>query len=399
MPERYSVEDAMAEAEALRQRVEGRRAPDYATAEQQIEIEASQFGMAREFWDAIGSTDSAVQRGLDALAGYRSGASMPTTIGETPSLLVLLASDQKTVEKTLNLWDSTSRRFGALPHFEERTRIVADFADEAKYFSKHYVVGAGPLWRDSSYASGVLLFELKFGKKLSAFVEEILANYPDLHTTGKEISVFGLSGSGKSSMCEAIAKELGDDVIIMDSDTVRFNLLGRMIRDVEIASGASLKEVRESLIHNSISGSLYFALNHISKELKQRGYTVVTSSTLPSPAADAVVYIEHPEGIDPRVFSTTDERDHAAKTLFERTQARVDGSDNFDWEHAETVTDFRKMKPVTVRVPQHIHALFLKNIAAALAGGSNIHIIKNPPIDDVKVRDANFLQQLRGVFM
>lgn len=327
-----------------------------------------------------------VKAGKEALAVY----------GVTPEKSDLLSKDQATMEKFAHP-GSARRVYGALPHFGERNEIVAHFADEANYFGKQYKTGQGPEWRDAYYAQGNLLFEMKFGKRLSAFAEEILQHYPDLKKSGREISVFGLSGAGKSATIDALKEVVGHDAVVMDSDTVRFNLLGKMVKDAELASGADMDEVRNQLIHNSISGALYLLLNHVTKELRDRGYTVIQAATQPTSGANVTLYIEHPDGIDPRQI--TDEQIPAvAKGLYERTQSRVGGPDNFDWEHAETITDFNQMKDVTVQVPEHVHGIFLKNVRAALEKGKEtITVLKNPKMEDLAERKRQMVEQLRSV--
>lgn len=315
----------------------------------------------------------------------------------TPEKSQLLTADQTTLERFTNPWAPDRRAFGALPHFAERDAIVEHFAEEAKYFGKHYQTGQGPEWRDPFYAEGDMLFELKFGKRLSEFAEEILAHYPPLGgKKGKEVSLFGLSGAGKSTVVEAVKEQLGDGTVVMDSDTVRFNLFAKMVKDVETTAGASVDEVRNQLIHNNISGSLYFLLNHVTKELRERGYNVVQASTQPTHGADVTIYIEHPDGIDPRTISD-EQLPAVAKQLYDRTQNRVHGSDDFDWESGETITDFNKMENVTVQVPERVHNIFVKNVREALQKDTagNIKTLRNPLNNDPVERQAALGTQIK----
>ena len=179
----------------------------------------------------------------------------------------LLSKSKEELENLRKPWSPDRRAYGALPNFENRDEIIGNFPKESGYFKKHYNPRDTnkPAWMNKFYAEGIVLFEMKFGRTLSSFCEEILANYPDLHKSGKEISIFGLSGSGKSTVVEVLKKKFGDGVIIMDSDTVRFNLLARMIKDVEMSAGVDLEEIRDQLINNDIVRSLYMALNYLSK--------------------------------------------------------------------------------------------------------------------------------------
>jgi hypothetical protein len=310
-----------------------------------------------------------------------------------------LFGDRAAAEDFRYPWNKARRAYGALPHLKSAKETLALFRDEAEYFSKHYTTKepGAPSWRDASYAEGAIMFEAKFGKRLSAFAEEILAHYPpvkDAHK-GRELSFFGLSGAGKSTAIEAARELLGKRTVVMDSDTVRFNLLAKMIKEVETSNGAELDEVRQQLIHNNISGALYFLLNHVSKELKDRGYNIIRSSTMPEQNADAVVYLSHPDGIDPREI-TDEQLPETAKKLFERTQGRVGGPDDYDWEQAETITDFNKMKNVTVQVPEPVHGIFVKNLREALKQ-PNIRSLKNERIDDPVARKQAYQAQLRPI--
>jgi hypothetical protein len=305
-----------------------------------------------------------------------------------------LFKDRATAEKFSYPWNPGQRAYGALPHLKPIAETLESFKDEARYFSKTYTTkeAGAPSWRDESYGEGMILFEAKFGKKLSEFAEEILAKYPPLpeEKPGKELSIFGLSGSGKSTALEAIHDLYGSKVVEMDSDTVRFNLLARMVRDVEIENGASLDEVRQNLIHNKLSGPLYLLLNHLTKELKSRGYSVIRSSTMPEPGSDLLVYIAHPDGVDPRKVRD-EEIPTVGKTLFDRTQTRVQGDDNYDWDNAETITRFEDMKPVTVRVPERVHGIFIKNLRGVLTNPpAGLLELSNQRLDDPEARKAQY---------
>lgn len=331
-------------------------------------------------------TEHSRDRAIEALAGYKVKIEKSN----------LLSGDREAVEQFCNPWQKDRRAYGALPHFDERDRIIDEFPQEAEYFSRHYTPGEGPARRDSSYAQGAMLFEMKFGQKLSAFTEEILNHYPPKGEEGKEISVFGLSGSGKSTVVEVMKEKFGDDAVIMDSDTVRYNLLGKKIKEVETAGGADMDEIQNELMHNNISGALYFALNHVTKELRERGYTVVQSATQPTPGADVTIYVEHPDGIDPRTVSA-DDREDVAHTLFQRTQARIDGPDNFDWDNADTITDFRKMTDVSVRVPERVHGIFLSNLKKALGQQKDVRMLANPANPDANARREQLEAQLENI--
>lgn len=310
-----------------------------------------------------------------------------------------LFRDREAAEQYAPPWNPGRRAYGALPHLKSKEKTLELFAQETAYFSQTYKTkepGAPP-WRDASYAEGMILFEAKFGKKLSAFAQEILKQYPpvDASKPGRVISVFGLSGSGKSTAMEALREMYGECLIEMDSDTVRYNLLARMILDVETQNGATLEEVRSDLMHNNISGSMYLLLHHLTKTLRSRGYTVVRSSTMPDLEADATMYLTHPDGIDPRQIADEDVPT-VAKTLFERTQARVGEKDDYDWEHAQTVLDFQRMKPVSVQVPERVHEAFLKSLRATLNNPS-IHYteLPNKKIDDAAARKVYYIEALK----
>jgi len=310
-----------------------------------------------------------------------------------------LFGDRTTAEDFRYPWNKDRRAYGALPHLHSPAESAQLFREEAAYFSKHYSPKepGAPSWRDASFAEGAIMFEAKFGKRLSEFAEEILQQYPPKQDArkGHELSLFGLSGSGKSTVIDAAKELFGSNTVVMDSDTVRFNLLAKMVKEVEMANGADLPEVRQQLIHNNISGALYFLLNHLTKELKDRGYNVIRSSTMPETSADVAVYLPHPDGIDPRNI-TDDQLPDVAKRLFERTQNRVHGDDDYDWEHAETITDFNRMPNVTVQVPERVHGIFVKTLREEL-GKQGVRSLKNERMEDPSARKELYLSQLKPI--
>jgi len=310
----------------------------------------------------------------------------------------ILSKSKEDLEDFRNPWAPDRRAYGALPNFGKRDEIMSRFPEEAEYFKKHYTPGekGRPAWMDPSYAEGVVLFEMKFDEPLSSFCEDILAHYPDLGKKGKEISIFGLSGSGKSTVTETINKKFGSDIVIMDSDTVRFNLLAKMVKEVEEKGGADLDEIRNHLMHNNISGPLYFATNYVAKELKERGYTVIESSTQPTSGADVTIYVEHPDGIDPsEIIGDEEKQKEVAGMLYKRTEARVDGPDDYDWDNAETVTDFNNMESVSVQVPQRVHEIFVKNVGQTLKdSGDFINRLHNIQADDTNEREEMISAEL-----
>lgn len=322
--------------------------------------------------------------------------------GIKPEESVLVSGSREQAEHSAMERSPTESAYGALPYFDTREQILRHFVDEVAYFHASYVPGdvKNPPWMDRSYGQGILLFELKFGERLSEFCEQVLAHYPDLGRQGSEISLFGLSGSGKSTLASLLVEQLGDDTIVIDSDTARYNLLAKKIMDVELAAGTSLETIRNTAMHNAISGPLYLALGHITHVLKQRGYTVVNSSTQPKVTADRLIYCEHPDGVDPTILLVDeDKRLAAAHTLFQRTEARLPQKDDYDWQHAETILDFRTMNDVHVRVPEFIHAVFIKNVGESLLRlKDTVEHFQNERIDDEQARHASLQKKLSILF-
>jgi len=316
--------------------------------------------------------------------------------GVTSESSPLITQDRVMLEDFRHPWTPERRAYGALPYFDRRDEIIAHFPEEAAFFSKHYRLHSGPEWQDQFYATGALLFEMKFGTRLSEFAKNILAHYPDRGHRGKLISVFGLSGSGKSTATDAFRAVLGADTVVIDSDTARYGLLAKMVRDAELAGGADADTIKGKLIHNDISGAFYFLLDYVKKELRDCGYTVVSCSAQPDNLADQIFYIEHPDGIDPRTISE-EQMPAVAQQLFARTEKRIHGQDNYDWDHAATVLDFNAMKPVTVQVPERVHGIFLKTVASALekSDAQGIITLKNPPIENAQERTRCLADQLQ----
>lgn len=285
--------------------------------------------------------------------------------------------------------------FGALPYASERSNFINHLPEELAYFGYDQTpIGDN---RDlTRTAEAALLFEMKAGYPLSQLAEAVLAHYPDLEKEGKVVSIFGLSGSGKSLALEAIRERYGDEAVVMDSDTARYNLLAKIVSDAEQTNGKTPEEIKASkVIHNRITGSFYTLLNYVTAELKKRGYLVVRAATAPYEAADIGLYIEHPDGIDPvSLMNVPEEQVKAAATeLYRRTSERVSGSDNYDWDKPKLITKFEDMRDVTVQVPQAIHERFIYNVAEKLDTGP-YRTVRNHKMESAVNAKAAILEQL-----
>lgn len=332
--------------------------------------------------------------------------------GVSPENSDLISASKEELENATFGANSKDRMYGTLPYFDKREEALTHIGEELAALSKHYDPSKEPAWRNKSYAEGVILFEIKFGKRLSEFTAEILAHYPDLHREGRLISIFGLSGSGKSTAIEAYREHLGsaaETVVIIDNDTVRYNLFAKLFKEAEFSAidagdaqaRASKAEELKQLIHNRISGSLYFLLNHVLHELKNRGYIVFMSSTQPTHEANETIYVEHPDGIDVKNIPDDPAKalpilNEIAASLYDRTQSRIHGKDNYDWGSAETITDFNKMRPVTVQVPKEMHVRFAVKVAEFLKNDKEGRIkkLRNPVSENIAARNKNFVEQL-----
>ena len=120
---------------------------------------------------------------------------------------------------------------------------------------------------------------------------------------------------------------------------------------------------------------------------------------MPSDGVEKLVYIEHPDGIDPRLV-TDEQVPLVANMLYARTHARAPEGDTYDWRNARIETDFRRMKEVSVDVPLFAHATLLKNLRAALAmqGGLPVASIKNELCSDVETRRHRIADQVQVLF-
>lgn len=291
--------------------------------------------------------------------------------------------------------------FGVLPNFDRRDVILARLPEEVAFFEQAVDLKRFPEWKRKSHLEGLLIYEMKFGQPLSQLANEILAHYPPRgYAPGRKISIFGLSGAGKSTAVEALREVSGlEGAVVMDNDTVRYNLFAKKFKDADGAAGASVDELRQ-LIHNRISGALYLTLEYVTEMLKRQGYDVVISSTFPAEDSDVEVYVEHCK-VDPRAAikpGTKEYDDEAmdrmARTLFEFTQKRIEAHDNYDWDRAETITDFRRMREVTLRVPEAIHRNFVRALGKSLLERESIQTLRNPEESDSKRRKEALKEQL-----
>lgn len=291
--------------------------------------------------------------------------------------------------------------FGKLPHFNRRDALISRLPEEIAFFEQALDIKKFPEWKRKAHLEGLLLYGMKFGQSLSQLVKEILAHYPPRgYAPGRKISIFGLSGAGKSTAVEVLREihELTDAVVI-DNDTVRYNLFAKKFKDADGAAGATVDELRQ-LIVNRISGALYLTLEYVTAMLKRQGYGVVISSVFPAEDSDIEVYVEHCK-VDPRAAIKTgkkeyDDRamDRMAKALFEFTQKRIEAHDNYDWDKAETITDFRKMKEVILRIPEAIHRNFVRALGKSLLERDSIQTLLNPEEPDPKRRRQALKEQL-----
>lgn len=295
----------------------------------------------------------------------------------------------------------TRSTYGAVPHFERRAEFVESLPEEVSFFAKEVNFDALPEWKKKMYIAGILLYETKTGEPLSTLAQEILSHYPDLQKEGRKLGICGLSGSGKSTAAEGIRDLLGPEAIIMDSDTCRYNLFAKKVQDAETTIGTP-KEIIQDRIHNSISGALYLTLEYVGNVLKKRGYTVLLSGTSPAEGTDLNFYVEH-RLVDPRTIGSTGDPEqdkieiaNVAKQLTEITSRRVPQNDDYDWDHAETITDFDVMRPVSVQVPEFVHGMFIQNLKRDLAQRTDIISISNPENTDPAAREEHFQKQIKA---
>ena len=113
------------------------------------------------------------------------------------------------------------------------------------------------------------------------------------------------------------------------------------------------------------------------------------------------MYVEHPTvRPDELLLTGRDNQDNeiiepVAKELYEVTQRRVQGPDNYNWAHLHTELDFRQMIPVTVQVPEKIHVNFVKKIHSYLQDHPEVVRITNPYSENAQAIQQNFTNQLR----
>jgi ABC-type oligopeptide transport system ATPase subunit len=241
---------------------------------------------------------------------------------------------------------------------------------------------------------------MKFGVRLSVFAKEVLRHYPSLRKKGKILNIFGLSGSGKSTVYQLLRPMLGTrGVVCIDDDAARYGLFAKPIFDLETNAGTSLGEIRQHLLHNAISDTFYILLDFLTQELRSRGYVVIRTSTIPLGFADQLWYVEHPDGVDPRVLRDDDVVD-AVKKLVERTSARTAERDTYPWKKARRVLEFSQMLSVDLRLSERPHTKILQSLIRAFRDRSlvkRVQVIRNLPITDVRQRRQMFVHQLRDL--
>lgn len=293
---------------------------------------------------------------------------------------------------------SGRRLYGALPHYGDLQAHLTGTGQDLEAFE------AAGIKLDERQTQAVLLHRLKFGDSIHSLIGAVIASLPDLGKKGRILGVYGLSGCGKSLLAEGIKESSGrKDVIVLDSDSCRCNLLGAPIRDLELANGATLDEVRNHLLHNpAASGILYVTLETVAAVLRSFGYTLVMSATAPARNADVVYYVAHPD-VDPASLDVPEDLNsaepqyeafqRAAALLARITDERCPGQpDTFDWTRGQTTNPFW-MVDVVVKVPAFVHKIFIGNVKKMLAGGGHI-VIQNPRAATREQAKANLLAQL-----
>lgn len=325
------------------------------------------------------------------------------TTGDAPdqASVALLTQSQ---DETENFVFNGQNAFGSMPFFERRQEVLARVNESLDFFNGVIDLDSLPLWKKRMYVKGMIAYELKFGKPLSDLVKEILTNYPTHNVArGKKISVCGLSGSGKSTSLEALREILGDDGVIIDSDTARYNLFAKDVKDAEEQRGISRGEIQQRIHNSVISGSMYLSLEYVTQVLRDRGYDVVISGTSPAEGADKTIYIEH-RLLNPRTIGASGEKEkddleiaNAAHALFEITQTRVSSNDSYDWDNANQITNFNEMTDVSVRVPEFVHGMFIRNLRRDLDTRSDIISITNPESADPQIRKTHLKEQISNV--
>lgn len=342
----------------------------------------------RRYWEHIQSQDHDVARSLEHLERYS------ITLDDHPNLLTLLAGDKATAEQIAPPDRPEAPLYGAMPHFTDHKKIVTDFSHEDQYFSKHYNTATYSAAENQICAEGILLHQLKFGERLSVLTEKILShNPPRSNEQGKLISLFGLSGSGKSTAIDAIRAISGSAVVAVDKDTILHHLFAKKVQELETAHGATVDQARSVYMHNRLSGTLQILRYYVEAELKRRGYIVVVASAKPRSNADHKIYIEHPDNINPTSISPAD-IPQAVESLYAHTEGRVSGFTNYDWDNPEVITDLNVMEPVTVTIPKRAHERILLSVKQALENEQDVRVIHNPRTTNSQQQRENFTQQL-----
>jgi len=257
------------------------------------------------------------------------------------------------------------RRYGALPHWDRRHEILSGFFSRTLSAFKEEDIFRDGEAAGTAYLDGLLAYELKFGESIVALAERVLAHYPKLNGRGKNTVLFGLTGSGKSTV-STLVRELrpGWNDVVIDSDTFRYNLLAAPLLEIERAGGADLEEIRSSLFYNAIYPALNLLRHFIAQELRSRGYHVLQNMTLPRYACDRLLYLEHPD-VDPSALDEA-EIPTIAERLAEVTRDRVAAQDDYDWANARVITSFADMVTVSTRVPASVHESLIRGVRSAL---------------------------------
>lgn len=301
-----------------------------------------------------------------------------------------------TAESISKMTINSEIAYGSVPGMKDLDNHLLALQDDIEYFKKSGII------LGTREINSILLYRLKFNHSITKLTEAILAHYPIIGKQGKSISLFGLSGSGKSLAMDAISEFYGEKIIVIDSDKTRINLFAKLVKDLETANGNVVNGVSSTLLHVPISGPLYTAIAYVVQILKNRGYIVIQASLGVNRNTDEIYYLEHRD-VDIQNLEIPEDPEQeqspefvqAVTKLSAITTIRFLEKDGFDWENPKQETDFRKMHNIIVDVSPKTHAHFIKEVKKLLETLPNIKIIQNPKTNNPAEAKKNIINQLQ----
>jgi hypothetical protein len=227
-------------------------------------------------------------------------ATLVEAIGfDEPFDLIEVGATKTELENKVIRYDATRKYYGTLKGFDTLDDHLRGTLQDMQELEQSWGIATDAL--DHWEKRALLQYRLKFDESMLQLLGRIAEEYPPLDTDspGSIVSVYGLvsfygfSGSGKSLLAEGLRERDGEQVVVIDSDQARYNLLAKLVKESDHIEGEAHDSARNIIFASGTSMVFYRLIGFLSNVLKERGYTVARISTQFDQKADRNFYVEH----------------------------------------------------------------------------------------------------------